>query len=79
MTFFRFWTAKEAVLKAVGKGIAGISRCRVVEIVDDTRMILTYDNIRWPVAHFWFDDHVAAVTPHYFSVSWESKGVRPTH
>ena len=69
-SFFRFWTAKEAVLKAVGKGMAGLSRCRVVEIVDDTRMMVTYDGSRWPVAHFWFDGHVAALTPHHFTVSW---------
>lgn len=68
--FFRFWTAKEAVLKAVGKGMVGLSRCRVVAIVDDTRMTLTYDETRWPVAHIWFDDHVAALTPHRLDVSW---------
>lgn len=68
--FFRFWTAKEAVLKAVGKGIAGLSRCRVVEIVDNTRMMLVYDDIRWPVTHHWFDGHVAALTPHGLAVSW---------
>ena len=68
--FFRFWTAKEAVLKAVGKGMVGLSRCRVVAIVDDTRMTLTYDGTRWPVAHFWFDGHVAALTPHHLDVFW---------
>jgi 4'-phosphopantetheinyl transferase len=69
-SFFRFWTAKEAVLKAVGKGMVGLSRCRVVEVVDDTRMTLTYDGSRWPVAHFWFDGHVAALTARHFSVIW---------
>ncbi|WP_319408211.1 4'-phosphopantetheinyl transferase superfamily protein [uncultured Desulfosarcina sp.] len=68
--FFRFWTAKEAVLKAVGKGMAGLSRCRVAAIADDTYMTLTYDETRWPVAHYWFDDHVAALTARHFSVSW---------
>ncbi len=68
--FFRFWTAKEAVLKAVGKGMVGLSRCRVVAIIDDTRMTLTYDETRWPVAHFWFDGHVAALTPHHLEVAW---------
>jgi 4'-phosphopantetheinyl transferase len=68
--FFHFWTAKESVLKAVGKGMAGLSRCRVMEIADDTRMMLTYDRNRWPVAHFRFDGHVAAITSHRFEVSW---------
>lgn len=68
--FFRFWTAKEAVLKAVGKGMAGLSRCRVVEIVDETRMVLAYDETRWPVAHCWFDGYVAALTPDHLEVAW---------
>jgi 4'-phosphopantetheinyl transferase len=70
INFFRFWTAKEAVLKAVGKGMAGLSRCRVAAVLDDARMTLTYDGHRWPVAHCWFDGRVAALTASRFSVSW---------
>ncbi|WP_372683174.1 4'-phosphopantetheinyl transferase superfamily protein [Desulfosarcina sp.] len=68
--FFRFWTAKEAVLKAVGKGMVGLSRCRVVAIADDARMTLTYEETRWPVAHFWLGGHVAALTTHHLDVFW---------
>jgi 4'-phosphopantetheinyl transferase len=70
VAFFRYWTAKEAVLKAVGKGMAGLSRCRIQAIVDDTRMALTYDHAHWTVEHFFFGGHVAAVTQHQFTVSW---------
>lgn len=68
--FFRFWTAKEAVLKAVGAGIAGLSRCRIAEIGDDARMLLTYDRTPWLVVHRQFDKHVAALTPHHCRVDW---------
>ncbi len=69
-TFFRYWTAKEAVLKAVGKGIAGLSRCRIREIHDRHRMTLTFDGFLWPVAHVWLGPHVAAVTTHQLDVHW---------
>lgn len=69
-SFFRFWTAKEAVLKAVGKGMAGLSRCRIVEIKTPTRMMLTYDNLLWPVEHRWFGDHVAAIAVQQGTVVW---------
>lgn len=68
--FFRIWTAKEAVLKAVGQGMAGLSRCRLVAVVDATRLVVAYDQTHWPVVHLWVSGHVAAVTAHQSTVCW---------
>jgi 4'-phosphopantetheinyl transferase len=38
-TFFRIWTAKEAVLKAAGIGIGGLKKCRVVSLPDGPSMM----------------------------------------
>lgn len=71
LTFFRFWTAKEAVLKAVGKGIAGLGHCRVATIHDEGMMTVTYDDTAWTVTHHWIDEqHLAAVTAEPERIQW---------
>jgi len=42
-TFFRFWTAKEAVLKMHRVGLARLESCRVVEGPDACGALLTFD------------------------------------
>ena len=61
MLFFRFWTAKEVVLKRVGIGIAGLSKCRVRQVIDDYHLSVDYDGAGFMVAQTFFDDHIAAV------------------
>jgi 4'-phosphopantetheinyl transferase len=69
--FFRYWTAKEAVLKAVGKGLTGLSRCRVTAIPDADHLILAYEDSQWTVAHFWgTKEHIVTVTANRTAIQW---------
>jgi 4'-phosphopantetheinyl transferase len=69
-TFFRFWTAKEAVLKTGGEGIKDLSLCRVVEIQSGFRLRMEYAGQVWSVDQFFFDGHVASVVNDGFRVEW---------
>jgi 4'-phosphopantetheinyl transferase len=73
--FFRFWTAKEAVLKATGVGISGLLKCNIVEIPDNLHLILNYQNRLWVVEHHFFDGHIATVVKNDFDIQW----VKPSY
>jgi 4'-phosphopantetheinyl transferase len=69
--FFRYWTAKEAVLKAVGKGIAGLSQCRIRAVVDNDHLKVVYGDLEWTVAHYWSTkDHIVTVTANLVDIEW---------
>ena len=69
-TFFRYWTAKEAVLKTGGEGIKDLSRCLVTRIESDSRLLVEYAGQIWPVDQFFFDGHVASVAGCGRRVDW---------
>jgi 4'-phosphopantetheinyl transferase len=68
--FHRYWTAKEAVLKADGTGLEGLSHCRVVAISDANSLIVQIKRRRMTVEHFYFDGHIASVAKTAGTVSW---------
>jgi 4'-phosphopantetheinyl transferase len=82
VAFFRFWTAKEAVLKAIGKGMTGLDHCRVIKIHDDHQIRLSFNGSPWSVIHHWVDErHLVAVTSKGEPISWhmvaDSKAISP--
>jgi 4'-phosphopantetheinyl transferase len=69
-TFFRYWTSKEAVLKASGTGIKDLLRCRIHRIIDDRHLETIYRQRLWRVEHFFFNAHIASVVQLDVPIAW---------
>lgn len=71
ISFFRYFTAKEAVLKAIGIGLRGLRSCRVITIEDDSHMTIQYQDRHWSIGQIYFDNHVAAVVEEGHKTCWD--------
>ena len=68
--FYRYWTSKESVLKASGTGIRDLSKCRIIQIIDDNHLVIDYRNKEWLIEHFYFDEHITSIVKNDFDVEW---------
>ncbi len=69
-TFFRYWTAKEAVLKTTGIGLKALSKCRVIQVPDAQHLKIEYDTTTYHIQHYFFDDHIASIVKNEFQIDW---------
>ena len=61
IVFFRTFTAKEAVLKCTGKGLAGLKDVQVTRVLDACNIDLQYRGRKFRVESICFDGHIASV------------------
>lgn len=76
-TFFRIWTAKEAVLKKAGCGILELSRCAVIAAPSADHLVLSHRDREHAVRLLARHGHVAAIAcDGDWSVEWSFEPAR---
>ena len=70
LTFFRYWTSKEALVKTSGSGLKDLLKCQVTRIIDDRHLQIHYADRQWRIEHFFFDHHIASITQDTYQIEW---------
>ena len=70
----RCWTAKEAVVKSAGTGLAGMRSCQVVSVPDKTHILIFYQDRLHTVEQLRYDGHIVAVLKDDNDVEWTTPG-----
>ncbi len=69
-TFFRYWTAKEAILKVIGIGISGLKACRIISVPDESHIILDYRDRLFQVEQVRCKNHITSVLKGDNEIDW---------
>jgi len=69
-SFFRIWTAKEAVLKIAGIGIADLLKCRLQRVESRHRLTIRYQEKDYQVFQAYVGDHVVSVVKGQHPILW---------
>jgi 4'-phosphopantetheinyl transferase len=73
-SFFRYWTAKESVIKLAGTGLKDLSWCRIRRILDPEHLIIGYKDQDWLIEHLYFEGHIASVVKNVSHIHWVMAG-----
>ena len=69
-TLFRYWTAKEAVLKAIGIGISGFKTCCIISVPDENHIILDYQDRLFEAEQLRYQGHLVSVLKDKNKIEW---------
>jgi len=69
-TLFRYWTAKEAILKVIGIGISGLKSCRIVSVPDKNHIALDYNGQFFLVEQLRYKNHIVSVLKGGNQIDW---------
>jgi 4'-phosphopantetheinyl transferase len=69
-TLFRYWTAKEAILKVIGIGISGLKTCRIISVPDENHIALDYNGQFFLVEQLRYKSHIVSVLKDNNQINW---------